>query len=72
MEDVKQISEIFGFKDSGKNYCVEIVTLEERQIVIVAVEAITSLATYFSTKEIIEISFVVDDDELIDTSNHII
>ena len=44
---------------------------ERRQIVILATIAITSLVTYFSTKELVEMS-VADGDELIDTSNHMI
>ena len=44
---------------------------EKRQIVVLATIAITSLVTYFSTKELVQMS-LADDDELVDTSNHII
>ena len=71
MDAVQQIFSSFGFKHSVKNHDVEIGSRERRQLVILATIAITSLATYFSTKELVEMS-VADGDELVDTSNHII
>ena len=71
MDAVQQIFSSFGFKHSVKNHDVEIGSRERRQLVILATIAITSLATYFSTQELVEMS-VADVDELVDTSNHII
>ena len=68
---VQQIYSSFGFKNSGKNNSVELTSRERRQVVMLATIAITSLVTYFSTKELVEMS-VADGDELVDTSNNII
>ena len=68
---VQQIYSSFGFKNSSKNNSVELTSRERRQVVVLATIAITSLVTYFSTKELVEMS-VADGDELVDTSNNII
>ena len=65
---VKQIESSFGFKTSTQTLSDG---REKRQIVVLATIAITSLVTYFSTKELVQLS-VANDDELVDTSNHII
>ena len=68
---MQQIYSSFGFKNSGKNNSVELTSRERRQVFMLATITITSLVTYFSTKELVEMSVAVGD-ELVDTSNHII
>ena len=57
----------FGFTDMSL-----ITKRHKRQFIVAATVVITSLVTYFSTKELISMSSQDDEDELYDTTNHII
>ena len=62
---LEQLKTSFGLTEMGK-------TRTKRQFIVAATVAITSLITYFSTKELISMSSDEDDDELYDATNHII
>ena len=70
LDAMKQISDSFGFKNLLRNSPLQNIKLrDKRQIAIVATIVITSLITYFSTKELVQMS-QADDDELLDSTNH--
>ena len=62
---LEQLKTSFGLTEMGK-------IRTERQFIFAATVAITSLITFFSTKELISMSSDEDDDELYDATNHII
>ena len=66
-EALAQIKSSFGLNDMELSN-----RREKRQLVVAATAIITSLVTYFSTKELISMSTDDEDSELYDTTNHII
>ena len=70
LDAMKQIQDSFGFKLINPD-SIDLKIRDKRQIAILATIAITSLVTYFSTKELVNMS-TSDDDDLVDSTNHII
>ena len=74
VDAMDQINAAFGFKDLTVAIPNDLKenNREKRQIAVLSTMVITSLVTYFSTKELISMAQDDDDDELYDSTNNLI